>query len=569
MANHTIIMKQILLILLLFVGFVSQAQTIFPYFSAPAYIATGNASYTVGINDVIIDLTSASNQTITLPTASTATNRMLIFINNVAQAKVISTYTDIVGTTSTVIPGLNSLYIVSNGTIWKQVTRSFTDAGTKTIPGNLVLAGTAGNTVTIGNTTGFVQINSGTAQMDIGSDATAQNANIMTGAGSKQLIIGSNTTTSSTTLRGGTNGITLSSTSSTGNAISLNGVSTTGNTVTLANTTQTTGTLINVTGTSTAKTAAARGIKVSTSGTNGAASLTTTSAEFTNTSTGTTATNVALTATASGGTNNYAALFTGNVGLGTSTPVHAISMGGVIGYIPVSLANQVANVTLTASSTVDVATAINIAQTTANVTITLPNMTTQTQVRTLLVNNTGSATFICNGSIIPAGGNETFTWNSGVGSWTAASANKTIFSFRAIRTSSLTINTGTTSDVTWNSATDNVGSGLNTGTGVFTAPQAGLYYFTSALRFEYNATPVQEQYMEIVASGGQTTRGGFALSGVVGNASSFYYANASSVYRLAANETVKVVVRQDTGGSLNLNGTQLCSFAGYYIPDRY
>ncbi len=62
-------------------------------------------------------------------------------------------------------------------------------------------------------------------------------------------------------------------------------------------------------------------LEVALSGANATASQTTYGGYVTNTHTGTTATNVGLYASASGGTNNYAAIFeNGSVGIGDTTP---------------------------------------------------------------------------------------------------------------------------------------------------------------------------------------------------------------------------------------------------------
>lgn len=62
-------------------------------------------------------------------------------------------------------------------------------------------------------------------------------------------------------------------------------------------------------------------LHVNVSGANGTSSVTSTAVEIQNEHTGTSSTNVGINVSASGGTNNYAAIFpSGNVGIGTSTP---------------------------------------------------------------------------------------------------------------------------------------------------------------------------------------------------------------------------------------------------------
>lgn len=72
-------------------------------------------------------------------------------------------------------------------------------------------------------------------------------------------------------------------------------------------------------------------LNVSTSGANATSLQTTYGGYFSNTHTGTTSTNIGLYATASGGTNNYAAIFNGgNVGIGTSAPLDLLQVGSAI-----------------------------------------------------------------------------------------------------------------------------------------------------------------------------------------------------------------------------------------------
>ncbi len=58
---------------------------------------------------------------ITLPAASTCTNRMYIVVNRTAGAKTISSYTDLSGSASTSIPANNSVTLSSDGTSWLQI----------------------------------------------------------------------------------------------------------------------------------------------------------------------------------------------------------------------------------------------------------------------------------------------------------------------------------------------------------------------------------------------------------------------------------------------------------------
>ena len=88
----------------------------------------------------------------------------------------------------------------------------------------------------------------------------------------------------------------------------------------LTTSTLTTGNLMKLTNTSTVNNGAGL-LSIVSSGANGTASKTTYGQQISVTNTGTTSTNVGLNVTASGATNNYAALFTGRVGIGVSAPV--------------------------------------------------------------------------------------------------------------------------------------------------------------------------------------------------------------------------------------------------------
>ena len=86
------------------------------------------------------------------------------------------------------------------------------------------------------------------------------------------------------------------------------------------------GSLIDLAITGTAGLTGQKGINVSLSGANATGAQTTYGAYLSNTHTGT-STNVGLYATASGGTNNYAAIFeAGNVGIGTIAPGAKLSI---------------------------------------------------------------------------------------------------------------------------------------------------------------------------------------------------------------------------------------------------
>lgn len=532
-------------------------------------VETSAATYVVLETDYLVYLNLAGAQTVTLPAASTRSGRFLIFRNPTTTVKTISTYTDITGTTSTVIPATDGLYLQSNGTIWQQLNRTFNDAGAKTLNGNLTLGNTAGNTVTIGNTTGAITVNSGTGAINIASDATANAVNIGTGGAVKTVVIGSTSGTSPTTVRSGTSGLTLSSTATTTNGIIYLPVNTTGAGIGVTNTTLTSGSLLNLASTSVVKTSAMRGVTVALSGALTTASQSIAAAEFSNTHTGTTQTNIGIIATATGGTLNYAGLFTGRVGINNNLPLNNLSVTGVQGFGTTSLTNFATNTTLTASTSVDLNVAININQSTAGITLTLPSPTVTGETRMLIVSNTGSVNFIINNVLIVPSGSQLFTWNNTSLQWASAGTNKPLPRFRATRNTTLSIPNTTITDVTWTGVDFNSGDFV-TGTGVFTASVAGMYHFDANLRLDFNTTPAQEMFMEITSSNTQAARGGFSLSGVLGNATSFYYAGCSTNILLAVGETVKVRIKQDSGTAQNLNGSpSVVSFSGYLVPDRF
>lgn len=120
----------------------------------------------------------------------------------------------------------------------------------------------------------------------------------------------------------GQSNITTTEGATTGNEMSIAGGSvTTGKALNVTANALTTGSVVNVSSTSTAAGGNTQtGLNVSLSGANGTSTQTTYGAQIANTHTGTSSTNVGLNVTASGGANNYAAIFTGSVGIGTTTP---------------------------------------------------------------------------------------------------------------------------------------------------------------------------------------------------------------------------------------------------------
>ncbi|MDP2665770.1 MAG: hypothetical protein Q8P23_04035, partial [bacterium] len=232
-------------------------------------------------------------------------------------------------------------------------------------------------------TASALTLNSGTTgTINIGTDASAEIINIgNTGAAAKTIYIGNNATAGTvTTIGSATNtGLVLSDaqwsvtdagvanfvsvgtgTAGTGAFTTL---SATGLSITSANTTQVTtasalalnvnslttgtgfytassslssGSLFDLAITGTAGLTNQKGLNVSLSGANATPAQTTYGAYLSNAHTGT-SNNVGLYATATGGTNNYAAIFeSGNVGIGTTSPSAMLSLYGTTNALRLS-----------------------------------------------------------------------------------------------------------------------------------------------------------------------------------------------------------------------------------------
>lgn len=79
------------------------------------------ASVTLNNTTSTVVLILAGSQTVTLPSASTNTRAKYTIVNPTATVKTISTYTTLLGTTSTSIPANGSIEIQSDGTLWRQI----------------------------------------------------------------------------------------------------------------------------------------------------------------------------------------------------------------------------------------------------------------------------------------------------------------------------------------------------------------------------------------------------------------------------------------------------------------
>lgn len=79
------------------------------------------ATYTPSVNDTIIYTIGSIAQSITLPTASAVTRRIYVISNPTGIQKTISSYTNLLGVASTIIPQFSSITLQSVGGIWRQI----------------------------------------------------------------------------------------------------------------------------------------------------------------------------------------------------------------------------------------------------------------------------------------------------------------------------------------------------------------------------------------------------------------------------------------------------------------
>jgi hypothetical protein len=64
---------------------------------------------------------SSGSGTITLPAASSNTNRVYVILNNTGAGRTISSYQDLSNAPQTSVANNTSLWIVSDGTNWRQI----------------------------------------------------------------------------------------------------------------------------------------------------------------------------------------------------------------------------------------------------------------------------------------------------------------------------------------------------------------------------------------------------------------------------------------------------------------
>jgi hypothetical protein len=103
-------------------------QNVFGTSSSTLNSATITASaYTLTLSDNIINLTTLSSQTLTLPSASTATGKVFWIVNTSTTTKNISSYINLNNSSTTKISAQSSIGIVSDGANWKQFQGSESD----------------------------------------------------------------------------------------------------------------------------------------------------------------------------------------------------------------------------------------------------------------------------------------------------------------------------------------------------------------------------------------------------------------------------------------------------------
>lgn len=164
------------------------------------------------------------------------------------------------------------------------------------------------------------------------SDTTIGNAGTVTSIATGLGLSGGTITTSGTLLLDTASASVISRQRAAATYLPLAGATyttTTGTGLDLTSSTVTSGNLMKLTNTGTAAGSNTKNVlSIVSSGANATASQTVTGQTISVTNTGTTNTNVGLNVTASGATNNYAALFTGSVGIGTAAPARKLDVTG-------------------------------------------------------------------------------------------------------------------------------------------------------------------------------------------------------------------------------------------------
>ena len=129
-----------------------------------------------------------------------------------------------------------------------------------------------------------------------------------------------------------------------------------------------------------------------------------------------------------GGSSKFAVTAAGGINLAVGTLL--THQGATVftatnsGSSACAMGNQSANVTLTASATVDVCTYVTINQTTTpNIYISVPNPSNTTAGRIVYISNTGSVSFNLNGTLLVTGSTASLLWNGSTWTFAGAGAN--------------------------------------------------------------------------------------------------------------------------------------------------
>lgn len=147
-----------------------------------------------------------------------------------------------------------------------------------------------------------------------------------------------------------------------------------------------------------------------------------------------------------------------NLGINVE-PVSALDINGVIITRSVTLANQVASITLNAASTVDITSLLLLNQSTNAISLVLPSPTNTTAGRRITVANIGSANITVNSSAIDIGLYREFIWTGSV--WQNISTSIVLLGSSHTKELNTSI-TGTASSVVFNISS----SGFNTITNI-------------------------------------------------------------------------------------------------------
>ena len=114
-----------------------------------------------------------------------------------------------------------------------------------------------------------------------------------------------------------------------------------------------------------------------------------------------------------------------------------------------------------------------------------------------------------------------------------------------------------TADIVFNNVTENVGSGYNSSTGVFTAPVAGLYFFSAGVTFTFASGSKSAGFFQ----SDNTAYNIIAYASMASGNAEAQQVCLTMAKQMAVNDTVKVRV---TAGSAGGTAHQT-TFTGYRI----